>query len=103
MAGMVAETERSEDMNPKLKRVLSWVNRMRAKHFGKGPLETLPKGIQGKGAACPIHNSFWKPYCGGVAGVNYSMYEEDFIIRHPQYIQDFVLDFDHGKYPELEK
>lgn len=88
------------DMNPKLNRVLSWVNRMRAKHFGKGPLKTLPKGIQGEGTACPIHNSFWKPYCGGFTGA--LTHKGDLIIRHTLYIRDFVRDFDDGKYPELE-
>lgn len=93
----------------KHKRVLSWVNRIRKEHFGKGPLKRLPKGYQCDSKDCPIHNCFWETDSGGWVKKNYMRWiSNDSPYRYrslalPKLVHKFVHEFDNGKYPELIK
>ncbi|MCH7549649.1 MAG: hypothetical protein IH969_08980 [Candidatus Krumholzibacteriota bacterium] len=92
----------------KHKRVLDYVNRIR-KALGYKPRKTLAKGIRGKASICPIACSipvvvftdsesmvFLNPGIPKNAGIVEEM-------QHPQYVTDFIDNFDDGKYPELIK
>lgn len=88
----------------KHKRVITWVNRIRREHFGKGPIKRLPRGQINSETSCPIHNSFWKPGQGGQVyfeRMHFPVFEQD--VSLPEFVTKFIRDFDSGKYQELVK
>ena len=89
-------------MARKFKRVLQWVNRIRKKEFGKGPLKQIKRGRPDDQTACAIHNCFVRSGDTSVS-VDYDCVyrQEHEDIDTPYYVSRFISDFDKGKYPEL--
>lgn len=99
------------EYNVKHAKVLAWVNRMRKKHQGKGPLLKLPKGTPYSARMCTLHNCFAPPGKGSVRVGDVAIYGlhvranmmQSHALPLPGYVIGFIDAFDEGKYPELIK
>ena len=94
-------------MNEKqrLEKVLGWVNRKRHYYYGGNPLKNLRKGKQFHAGDNVIHNCFFGEKNYGVLSYKTMTFIDGWgiEIKHPKFVQDFIDDFDSGKYPNLIK
>jgi hypothetical protein len=76
-------------------KVLAWCNDL-ARKQGKPTYERLPLGYRGDGESCP---------CGQITGWHVGVLfceREDSMITTPDFVRDFVRDFDAGKLPQYD-
>ena len=97
------------------KKVLALVNQAR-KALGAKPLRKLPKGELKNAASCPIFKSIpqaWGVYSADITMRNqksalklrraWNVYGYERKVDLPAALQNFITEFDHGRYPELIK
>ena len=87
-------------------RVLNWVNRIREK-MGRKPIMKLKRGYAGDPQRCPLAQSL-----GGRLTIRGLESTWSVVVHEPGrllprhfrlYVDDFVSDFDEGRYHHLEK
>jgi len=79
--------------------VLAWVNERRHALALGAPLKKLPKGERGMCSYCPIAIAL------NTAVVPTGYYLPDanrgVLVKFPDFVAEFIADFDRGRYPEL--
>jgi len=103
-------------MNWRTRRVLAYVNRVR-KLRGMKPLKRMPQGARNQARSCPIacalharsvstnfiaFSDDGRPLQPGKArSLRIRLSRWQTRIRPPEYVKEWIEDFDAGKYPEL--
>jgi imidazole glycerol phosphate synthase subunit HisF len=109
--------------NPQvLPETLKLVNKIR-KEMGKAPLKKMPRGHTGDSENCPIHNAIAPAGSEAVSigatavchdkslatkiakalGRKVIVTIDDYAVRLPKPMQQFISKFDAGEYPQLQK
>lgn len=83
-----------------LDHILNWVNLTRQAFALGDPLDQLPAGRRTCGESCVIANALGD----GVRATNLHAYLDrtDTTIYFPSFVREFVVDFDQGRWPELD-
>lgn len=92
------------------RKTLDWVNRTRFHEFSLPPLDKLPKGVRGCSSTCVISMCFSTRIGDEILSDGTILYVNPTTeavvngngIEMPQYVREFVNNFDDGLYPELD-
>lgn len=90
---------------------LDWANMLRGE-YGAAQLDELPSGVQGSASACPLAHALADALHDGTAGSNQGRYSPVAEITFgregrlhqiacPKLVNEFMIRFDHGRYPEM--
>lgn len=85
--------------DPLLKAALAFVNDIR-KLQGRSKLRSLPKGIPGRAMSCPIAKAI-DGEVSHLSAIYLSKNGSTEWCAIPADAENFIVDFDQGKYPEL--
>lgn len=100
------KTKRSREQ-AKERKVLSWVNEERAR-FGLSPIDQLPRGSTHSPDDCVIARALigtpWKVSVGPETVRYYTTSSswQGVTVKVPDFVTDFIVDFDRGRLPHLD-